>query len=299
MNAAAAMFPELRQFAMVIVDSILNIIAVLLWFHWYSSRFDPLAGSTPRTLAGTLRRAEKRHVNHWQTLASLAGLLLFRTWLYWQLGSAVDWIARVDLAWVALVFRFDHLPLALLYVAVSFAKALALVYFWLIALAVIDWPLEADPLQRMIRLLIGPLARLPRWLLAIAPCLIVTFAWICLNPLLVKFGLLKQASTFGLLITQGLLLGASLYLSLKYLLPIILLACLVVNYVYLGRSPLWDFIINTSSNILRPFRVLPHQFGKVDLLPVIATVLILLVLEVLPNYLAHRRPDMRHWLWPA
>ena len=42
---------------MGIVDFILNLVALLLWFNWRTARFDPLAGSTPATLAGTLRRA--------------------------------------------------------------------------------------------------------------------------------------------------------------------------------------------------------------------------------------------------
>lgn len=283
---------------MSIVDSILNIVAVLLWFHWCSLRFDPLAGSTARTLAGTLKRAEARKVNNWQTLALLVGLLVLRAWIYWQIGPATSWTARVDVSMIVLAFRSDFFLLALLYSFLSFLRILVVMYFWMAALAVINWSLEGDSVQRMVRLHLGPVARFPRWILAILPCLGVAFLWISLHPLLVKAGLIAQVKSFGQLVQQGMLVGGSLYLSLKYILPAILLVYLLINYVHLGRSPLWDFINHTARNILRPFRVIPHKLGKVDFLPVITAICILLVLDALPNFLHQRYPDLRRWLWP-
>lgn len=283
---------------MSIVDSILNTVGVLLWFHWCSLRFDPLAGSTPRTLAGTLRRAEARKVSNWQTLALLVSLLVLRAWIYWQIGPAVKWTARVDVSMIVLAFRSDYFLLALLYSFLSLLRVLTVIYFWLIALAVINWTLDGDPVQRMVRLHLGRLARFPRWILAILPCLVVAFAWIALHPLFVKAGLVGQLKSFGQLVQQGILVGASVYFSLKFLIPAILLVYLLITYVHLGHSPFWEFINNTARNILRPFRAVPHKLGRIDFLPLITTVGVLLLLDALPNYLQHRFPDLRRWLWP-
>ena len=42
---------------MTLIDFILNLAALLLWFNWRAARIDPLATATPSTLAGTLRRS--------------------------------------------------------------------------------------------------------------------------------------------------------------------------------------------------------------------------------------------------
>ena len=70
------------------IDLILNITGVLLWFNWRSFGFDPLAYSTPATLAGTLRPAEPRQLHRWRYLAGLLLLLLLRAYFYWQIGPA-------------------------------------------------------------------------------------------------------------------------------------------------------------------------------------------------------------------
>jgi uncharacterized protein YggT (Ycf19 family) len=283
---------------MSLIDSILNIVGVLLWFHWCSLRFDLLAGSTPTTLAGTLKRAEKRAVKHWRILGSLGGLLLLRAWLYWQIGSATSWTAKVDLGMIVLAFRSDLFTLSLLYSMLSFLRILVIAYFWLMALAVINWSVEGDQLQRSVRLHLFKLGRAPRWVLVLTPAIVLILAWIALHPLLVKAGLIEQAGSIGLLARQGLLLAISVYFSLKYFLPVVLLLHLVLNYVYLGRSPAWDFIGVTARNMLAPVRNWPLRLGKVDFSPLVAAVLLLLLLDALPNYLAQKYPQARQWLWP-
>jgi len=62
---------------MGLIDSILNLVALLLWFNWRTARFDPLAGSTPATLAGTLRRTAATPLQNWLLPLTLPVLLLF------------------------------------------------------------------------------------------------------------------------------------------------------------------------------------------------------------------------------
>src|SRR6267143_3555912 len=76
---------------MALIDFILNVAGLLLWFNWRAVRFDPLVKTAPATLTGTLRRAEPSRFKRWHLLATLAGLLLARAFVYWQIGSAANW----------------------------------------------------------------------------------------------------------------------------------------------------------------------------------------------------------------
>jgi uncharacterized protein YggT (Ycf19 family) len=293
---------------MSLIDFILNLVGLLLWLNWRSIRFDPLAHSSAATLAGTLKRAEPRRLRGWQFLAGLGGLLLLRALVYWQIGGAAGWTPRLDLAWVVLPFRCDHLAVrgevlgsAVLYSALSFARLLAIFYFWLLALVVINRQGgEADPLQKLLRSHLGPLGRWPWWVLSLLPLFLVAGLWAVLHPLLVWLSVTGPVQSPIHLLEQGLLVGTALYLSLKYLLPVFLLLHLVVSYVYLGRNPLWDFVSLTSRNILVPLRRLPLRYAMVDFAPLAGTLLIILLLHVLPVHgLPWLEKQCHFKLWPS
>jgi uncharacterized protein YggT (Ycf19 family) len=293
---------------MSLIDLILNLAGLLLWFNWRSMRFDPLVHSSAATLAGTLKRAEPRRLRGWQFLAGLGGLLLLRALLYWQVGGAAGWTPRLDLTWVVLAFRCDRLAMrgdvlgsALLYSVLSFVRLLAVFYFWLLALAVINRKGgEGDPLQKMLRLHLGPVGHWPWWVQSLLPLVLVAGLWAALHPVLVCLNVTGPVQSTGHLLEQGLLVGAAMYLSLKYLLPVFLLLYLVVSYVYLGRNPLWDFVSMTSRNLLAPLRRLPLRYAMVDFAPLAGALLIILLLHVLP---VHGLPWLEKHshlrLWPA
>ena len=295
---------------MSLIDLILNLAGLLLWFNWRSIRFDPLAHTSAATLAGTLKRAEPLRLRGWQFLAGLGGLLLFRALVYWQIGGAAGWTPRLDLAWVVLAFRCDHLVVrgdvlgsALLYSALSFARLLATFYFWLLALVVINRKgAETDPLQKLLRSHLGPVARWPWWLQSLLPLVLATGLWAGLHPVLVSLGVTGPVQSGTHLLEQGLLVGAGIYLSLKYFLPVFLLLHLITSYVYLGHNPLLDFVSMTSHNILAPIRRLPLRYAMVDFAPLAGAVLIFLLLHVLPVHglpWLERHCHIKPWpTWP-
>src|SRR5438876_796031 len=123
---------------MALIDFILNLAGVLLWLTWLSIGFDPLVNSTAATLAGTLRRAEPASVKAWHLLAGLAGLLILRALLYWQLGAAVDWTPTLRLGAIALAFRSDMLAHMLLFSGLSFVAVVAIFYVWLLFLSLVN-----------------------------------------------------------------------------------------------------------------------------------------------------------------
>jgi uncharacterized protein YggT (Ycf19 family) len=284
---------------MGLIDFILDLAGVLLWFGWRSIHFDPLSQSTPATLVGTLRRAEPRRARGWQFLAALALLLVLRAWLYCQIGSEADWSPKLDLTFVVLAFRSSHFLPTLLFSVLSFARILIICYGWLLALVLINRRnAEPDPIHRLLRQHLGSVARWPWPLQVILPLVVVTALWLALHPLLVRLGITARAHTNAHLVEQGLLVGTALYLTLQYLLPLFLFAHLVASYVYLGANPLWEFVSATARNLLAPLQRVPLRLGRFDFAPIVGVVLIFLFLHWVPTLIVAGMAQHRLSAWP-
>jgi uncharacterized protein YggT (Ycf19 family) len=174
-------------------------------------------------------------------------------------------------------------------------------YFWMLALTFINRSvIEPDPIQKMLRLHLGRIGRWPWPLQVLFPFVTVIALWMALHPLLVYLGVLGTAASNASLAEQGLLLGISLLLTLKYVLPILLLLQLIASYVYFGSNPFWDFVANTAQNLLAPLQRFPLRLAKVDFTPVVGALLLLLFLHVLPTYLLPRlfSGSVTLSLWP-
>lgn len=284
---------------MVLIDVILNLAGVLLWLSWRSLRFDPLVNTSPATLVGTLRRAEPKRLRGWQLLAGLALLLLLRALLYRQIGPAADWTPKLNLYFVVLAFRSDLWLPVTFYSVLSFARVLIVCYFWLLALAMINrHSTESDPLLRMLRHHLGRVA-LWHWLVQLLlPLLLVTAFWITLHPLLLHLEITNRVRSNAHLVEQGILIGTALYFSLQYLLPVFLFLHLIGSYVYLGSSPLWDFVGATARNLLAPLRQLPLRIAKFDFTPVAGVILIFSLLHWLPNFILAQMAQNKVSPWP-
>lgn len=288
-----------------VIDFTLNMAGLLLWLNWRTIRLDPINRPTPATLAGTVRRAEPMRLRRWHFLVALAFLLLIRAIFYAQIGPAVNWTPRLNLTLVAPAFPLTHggqvfYLSALLFSVLSFILVLIVFYFWLLALAVINRQVtNPDPLQKLLLLQLGPPARWPLIVQLVLPFLVCTALWMLCHPLLVHIGVTGRARSNGVLLAQGLMLGLNAYLSLKFLLVAILLACVIVSYVYLGSNPLWDFITTTSRNILRPLNWLPLRIGKFDMAPLTAIILVVLVFySPLPAKVSYLLNKHNLTLWP-
>jgi uncharacterized protein YggT (Ycf19 family) len=284
---------------MALIDFILNLAALLLWLNRRSLRFDPLIRTPPVTLIGTLRRAEPRRSSRWRLAVALGGLLLLRAVFYYELGSPVQWTPRLNLGLLVLAFRSDSFGAELAFSGLSFLQVLVIFYFWLLALAVINRQSgDSDPIQKLVHLHLGRPGRWPWAVQALLPLLLVAGLWVALYPLLLYLDVLSPTLAAWHLIEQGLLLGGRLYFTLKYLLPPFLLLHLIVCYVFLGASPLWDFISLTASNLLLPLRWLPLRFGKLDLSPLAGVVLLYFLLHLLPKAILSQMAKHHLTLWP-
>jgi uncharacterized protein YggT (Ycf19 family) len=284
---------------MSLIDFILNVAGILLWLNWRSVHADPFMRGRPATLSGTLRRAEPLRIKRWYFLAALTGLLFLRGIFYKEIGPAVNWTAKLDLYFVVLTFHEAFFVPAELFSLFSFARDFLIFYFWLLTLAVINHrEAGSDPIQKMISLQLGRLARLPRSVQLLGPFFVVAILWIVAHPVLVYTGETGRVHSDVNLAGQSLLVGAALFLSLKYLLPVFLALHLIASYVYLGASPVWDFIAMTARNILSPLDRFSLRTGKIDLAPLIGIALILLLLHALPNGILIFLDRHNLTLWP-
>jgi uncharacterized protein YggT (Ycf19 family) len=272
---------------MSLIDFILNLAGLLLWFNWCAAQ----SGTGGRNLSFPPLR--------WFSLAALFGLVCGRAFFYRMLGPAVDWTAGLDLGAVTLYFRTDEFTLALLFSALSFARALVLAYVWMLAVCVLNRNSDAlDWISRFIRLRLSLLARWPFYVQVLLPMFFVVAAWPGLHALLTHVGITSRLPTFGRLILQGTLIGLGTYLSLKYLITAVLLADLLAGYVYFGRGPIWDFVSTTAKSLLAPLRRLPLRAGKTDCAPLVGVALTLLLMHWLPRWVLFELNKRNLTVWP-
>ena len=281
---------------MSLIDFILNAAGLLLWSSWRSARADPITRQLPVTLTGTLRRAEPARAFHWHLLAGLVALLGLRALGYYSIGPAVGWTPRVNLYFVTLAFRGDILSHQFLFSVLSFLRVWLIFHFWLLFLAMTSRRVaEPDPIQRWVLQQLGAMGRWSRVVQIILPVVLIAVLWTLLHPLLAYCGVINPAQSPVHVAEQGLLIGAGIYFSLKYLIPVFLAAYFLTSYVYLGDSPIWEFVSNRTRGMLAPLRALPLRLGKIDLAPMVGIAIVLLVLHLLPNA-AQNQWDMT--LWP-
>jgi uncharacterized protein YggT (Ycf19 family) len=280
---------------MGLIDFILNLAGMLLWFSWQSRRADPLRITAAATLVSTLRAAEPRRLPRWPYLAGLISLLLLRALLYRQIGSPADWTPKLDLYVVLLSFRSSHLAPMLLYSLLSFAQVMLVFYFWIAFFVTVNHGVaEPDPILKLIRYQCGAFARWHWAVQVIFPLLAVALLWLALFPLLAWAEVVRPFRSFPQLLGQAGLVTAALATTLKAPLCAVLFVHLVSSYIYLGRSPVWAFVTGTSRRLVTPLRVVPLALRSVDFAPLVGVVVVLLVLQVVPEVLR-----ARGWVrWP-
>jgi uncharacterized protein YggT (Ycf19 family) len=284
---------------MTLLDQILNLVCVLLWLNWRSHAADPLTLATPVTLAGTLRRAENRRFKGWKFLAAVILLLLFRAIIYRQIGPGAEWTPKMNLVFVALAFRSDNLTLCLLYSALSFGRALLVLYVWLLAVALINrGRVDPGPVQKLVRQQLGPVASWPWTLQLLLPFILTIAIWLALNPLLLRLNITGHSHSFLLLLEQGALVGLGIVFALKYLFLVLLVFHLLLTYVYLGSNPIWEFISGTAGNLLAPINWIPLRLGKLDLAPILGILLAVALLHIVPEVSLRKMLDRNLTIWP-
>jgi len=265
---------------MGLIDFILNVAGLLLWLNWRSLGISSRGRSPGVSLLATLQRAERPGTRRWVSLAGLLALLLVRSVVYWQLGPTEPWSPSLNLGAISLTFRSDYAGRMLVYSLLSFGQLLLTFYLWLLLLAMVNRSVsDSDPIQRQIRLHLGPLASWPATLQVLVPFVGAVLLWAVSNPVLVRLGITPHPQYTGHLWQQALVLASGVYLAWEFLLVGLLFLHLINSYVYLGNWAFWNFINATARNLLVPLRLLPLQLGRFDGAPLCGMALVLLTSE--------------------
>jgi uncharacterized protein YggT (Ycf19 family) len=280
---------------MALLDFILNLVGLLLWFNWRAARFDPLTKSRPATLAGTLRRAEKSSLKRWHLPLGLVGLLLLRVPLYASFGAALNWTGKLDVAAISIPFRSDtpsYLPM-LLYSFYSFGVMLTTFLFWMLLLSILkSGASESDSLRQVLRLHLGRVESWPRPVKWLLPILVIPPLWWAASWPLTAAGILPTPGSGWQRFEQALLIGAGSYLAWEYFIVAVLALYFVSSYVYFGRQPFWQHLEVVGRLLLKPLRVLPLRWGKLDVAPWVGIALVVWAAHVFEHGL--KTPERRH-----
>jgi len=269
---------------MGLIDFILNLAGLLLWLNWRSIRLDPLGKRTPATLIGTLRRAEPSRFRRWHLLAALGGLLLLRAALYWQIGSGVGWAAgKLNLGVIELSFRSDSFGRILLFSILSFSLILGVFYLWLLLLSILAGP---EPFHRLVRMQLGRIDYLPRWIKLFLPLIFIGLLWWLASWALTWLDIVPCPVSAAHRIEESFVIGLGSYLLWKYIAGALLALYLLNSYIYFGKHPFWNYVNATARTLLRPLHAVPLHIGRVDFAPVAGIVLVFLIAELAGRGLA-------------
>ena len=113
------------------------------------------------------------------------------------------------------------------------------------------------------------------------PFLITAVTWWVLSWVLVYFGIVPKPVSAAHRFEQACVIGLGSYLAWKYLIAAVLGLHLLNSYIYFGRHPFWSYVTAIAQQLLRPLRVLPLRFGRIDFAPIVAMALILFLAEVI------------------
>lgn len=261
---------------MLLLHSILNLVALLLWVNWRGMGFKEYVPYRS-TLVHTLRSAEPRPARRWRYLIGLFGLIVIRGMLYQQVGPAMKWVPTLNLGVLTIPFRSDQPWRMTLYSTLSFGVLWVCFHLGLLLLSVINRSLpDSQPVQHLVRLHLGPIERWPIVVKLLLP-LLSGLLWMPVYPLLAHLGLLPPAGSVELIVQQGIVVGMASFLAWKYLLLGILAVHLVNSYIYIGRFQLLDFASGTARNILSSLSGVPLQIGRIDLAPLLMAGLVWLI----------------------
>jgi uncharacterized protein YggT (Ycf19 family) len=260
---------------MALIDFILNIAGLLIWLNWRAIRFDPLAKTRPATLTGTLRRAAPTRFRRWHLLAALVSLLLSRAWLYWQIGSAVNWTGILELGAITISFRSDFFVRALSFSLCSFVIAIAVLFLWLLLLSLLQrTAAESDAFQRLVRLQLGRVDQWPMPVKAALPFGTIACVWWLTSWPLAHWAIVPGPVSEVQRLEQAVVIGLGSYLAWKYLIVAILALHVVNSYVFFGNHAFWNYINAIARQLLLPLRHVPLRVARVDFAPILVIVLV-------------------------
>ena len=250
------------------VDWILNLSIVLLWLGWKARGPVSHVPQPGQSLLSTLKPTSRAQTKDWALPVAMVGLILVRSLVYWNIGTATGWNPSLSFGAISITFRSDKLPLILLY-------SILVAGLWLICLQIsLTFLLlvnqgrnETEGFQRSIRFMAPLQARLPGFLLVFIPFVTGFLLWLGLGTLFLKLGLVPKPVSNAHFVQQAAVVGVSSFLIWRIPITLLLGLYLLNSYVYLGNALMLNYASSTARLLLIPLRYLPLRLGKLDLTP--------------------------------
>jgi len=257
---------------MELLNFILNLAALFLWLNWREARRMRKRSRYAQLLTRVTNTFSPWNWQH-SSLLFLGLILSLRALLYLQLAQIIDWIPVLNAGPVSLPFRADYYFRLAIYSFLDFFWFFLSAYsIFLLLSALNEKKADTNPILKFIRSELGFLERWPASLKITVPFLIAFLFWFALSALLTELGIVPNLQSHSLRAQFSLILALSLLFAWRLFLLALFALDFVQNHVYLGRSPLWEFIHHTSRTLLQPVRVLPTKVQGIDFAPLLGIV---------------------------
>lgn len=244
----------------------LNLLCLLLWFDWRTSRISSANPPKAASLSGALNHAAGSTSKRGGSLWLLLAILFLRPILYNALTHGATWTPVLELQIISLPWRSDDAWRMLLYSWISFGQLLLYAHVWMIALVRINHLRgEDNSVHRILHAQLGSLLRLPLAFRLALPALVVFLFWLFGSPLFVRLGITPEPKSIFHLLGQSFLLGAWQLLVYRWLLIGLLAFHMVELFVFLGDSRWLRYPRLSAKSLSSRFHGMRLVVGKVDL----------------------------------
>lgn len=207
----------------------------------------------------------------------LAFVLVFRAFIYSQIGPSVDWMPNLRLGAITIPFRSDVFQRMLLFSLLSFGVTLGIFYLWCLLLSLVNGrATENDSMQRLVDLHLGTVGRWPWPMRLIVPLFVMSLLWLGAAWLLSRWSIIPGGVSNLHRLGQGVVLGLGAYLTWRFVIAAFLILFVLSSYIYFGNQPFWNYVALTGRNLVRPFDSIPLRIGKIDFAPVLTMALVFL-----------------------
>jgi hypothetical protein len=253
------------------LDWMTDLVGLLLWLSWRGFGSLPVSPRPALTLLSNLRPADRTTRRSPMFLPGLAILLFGRAFLHHsfspQFAEAVPW----SLGAVTVVFRSDLWSRILAHSVLSWAYFVLQAYLCFALLATLHRSDgEPDSITRSVRAELGVLARWPGGLALIPFLVALGFLWWAVSPSLVSAGLTPARLPGSHAFQQAAVVALGGLTALKWPLVGLCLMRFLLDHVYLGSMPFWDYSHSTGGRLSAWLAWLPLKWGRVDFRPLAA-----------------------------
>ncbi len=199
-----------------------------------------------------------------------------RAVLYWLIGSAANWSAKLNLDIIELSFRSTHPGQMFFFSILSFVQTIWIFYLWLLLLSILNGPL---PFHNFVRTQLGGMDRWPRGVKLLLPFVATTLLWWLASWPLAWMHIIPQPVSAMHRLGESSVFGLTSYLAWELIAIALLVLHLLNSYIYFGKQPFWVYVNAEAQTLLSPLRRIPLRVGKVDFAPVAGMVVVFLLAQ--------------------